>query len=46
MKKLKVRDTLTPKEKETFIEILFTREKALAFDFIYQEKVYLEVSLL
>ena len=35
-----------PKEKEVFIEILFIREKVLVFNFTYQGKVRLEVSLL
>ena len=44
VKKLKVGDALTPEEKEAFVEILFAREKTLAFDFTYRGKVRPEVS--
>ena len=41
--KLIIRDVLSKKEREVFEEILFYREKSIAFDFIYKRKVWLEV---
>jgi hypothetical protein len=45
IKDLIVRDNLWPKEKEVFLEMLYNREKAIAFDFSHIGKVRLNVAL-
>ena len=44
--KLIVGKELTLEERAVFIEMLYNKEKALAFDFLYCKKVCLEVALL
>ncbi len=39
IKDLKLRDSLQLAEREVFIEMLYNREKALAFDFSHLERV-------
>ena len=43
--KLIIRKELTLEEKELFLEMLFNREKAIAFDYTHCRKVRLEVAL-
>ena len=44
IKDLIVGDSLWPKERELFIEVLYNREKALAFDFSHIGKVKADVA--
>ena len=44
IKELIIGDSLWPKEKELFIEMLYNREKALAFDFLEIGKVKPDVA--
>jgi hypothetical protein len=44
IKDLVVRDSLWPKEKEVFLEMLYNQEKAIAFDFSHIRKVKLDVA--
>jgi hypothetical protein len=45
IKDLIVGDSLWPKEKEVFLEMLYNQEKAFAFDFLHIGKVKLNVAL-
>jgi hypothetical protein len=45
IEQLVVRDSLWSKEKRLFIEMLYNQKKALAFDFLYIEKVKPDVVL-
>ena len=44
IKDLIVGDSLWPKERELFIEVLYNREKALTFDFLHIRKVKADVA--
>jgi hypothetical protein len=39
-----VRDSLWPKEKEVFLEMLYNQEKVIAFDFSHIRKVKSDVA--
>ena len=44
--KLIIGKDLTAEEKELFLEMLFNKEKAIVFNYLYYKKVRLEVALL
>ena len=44
IKDLVIKDSLWPKEKEVFLEMLYNQEKAITFDFLHIRKVKLNIA--
>jgi len=40
-----IRNSLWPKEKKVFLEMLYNQEKAITFDFLHIKKVKLDMAL-